>query len=253
MKAAAVALVAVLTACRGSSSATSGSSRPQGAVRVFAAASLTGPFREMAEAFEAENPAVNVDFNFAASSALARQVVAGAPADVVVTADERTMQTVIDNGDALGPKTLARNRLTIVVEKGNPEGVSGLRDLARPNLVVVLCAPEVPCGRLADAALQMAGVHLRPASREQHVKAVTAKVVLGEADAGIVYVTDARAEGDKVGTVAIDSAADHRLEAVYVIATARHADNPAAALAWVDFAVSAEGQAVLARHGFLPP
>ncbi len=221
-------------------------------MRVFAASSLTDGFGAMAEAFEAAHPGLRVTFSFAASSALAQQVAAGAPADVVATADEVTMRTLTDNGEAIDPRTVARNRLTILVGRGNPRRITGLADLARPNTVVVLCAPEVPCGRLTRAALHAAGVNVEPESHEENVRAVAAKVVLGEADAGIVYATDARAVGDDAEPVEVDIAARPELEAVYAIAVTRKAENPAGARAWVDFVLSAEGQAVLGRMGFLP-
>jgi molybdate transport system substrate-binding protein len=254
MRKVAAALLAVLAGCGGTGSEiTSGPGRsPEGTVRVFAATSLTGAFTEMKEPFEAENPRLTVDFNFAASSALVRQVEAGAAADVVVTADAATMQSLVDLGDVAETAVVARNRLIMVVERGNPHGIGELADLARAGLVVVLCAPEVPCGRLAADALRTAGVRVRPASLEENVGAVAAKVLLGEADAGIVYVTEARAKAEQLDAVAIDRAADPSLEAVYPEAVTRGAENAPGARAWVDFTLSGEGQAILARHGFLP-
>lgn len=250
-----LALLAVLVACSsGGKPATAPAARsdPEGTVRVFAASSLTDGFRAMAEPFEDAHRDLHVTFSFAASSAIVQQVAAGAPADVVATADEVTMRALTDHGDAISPRAMARNRLTILVGKGNPLRITGLADLARPDVVVVLCAPEVPCGRLTRAALDAAGVEVEPASREENVRAVAAKVVLGEADAGIVYTTDVQALGEDAESVEIDVAARPGLEAVYSIAVTREAENPSGAQAWVDFVLSDEGQGVLARMGFLP-
>lgn len=223
-----------------------------GSVRVFTAASLTDAFTEMGKAFEAEHPNVEIRFNFAASSALAQQLNEGGPADVFVAADEANMKKVTDAGNAADPTTIARNRVAILVEKGNPKGITGLADLADPEVIVVLCAPEVPCGRFGAAALAKAGVSAKPSSLEENVKAVVSKVTLGEADAGIVYATDVKAVGDAAEGVAIDIAGDPALEATYPIAVTKASSNPKAAAAWVEYVVSDEGRATLAEFGFLP-
>jgi molybdate transport system substrate-binding protein len=207
----------------------------------------------MSKAFEARHRAVKVTFNFAGSSALAQQINQGAPADVFVSADETNMKKVTDAGNAANPKTVARNRLAILVEKGNPKAIAGLADLAKPGVVFVLCAAEVPCGKFGAAALAKAGVTAKPASLEENVKAVVSKVTLGEADAGIVYVTDVQAAGDKAQGVDIDIAADPALEAVYPIAVTTSSTNRAAAQAWIDYVLSAEGQKTLGTFGFLSP
>jgi molybdate transport system substrate-binding protein len=144
---------------------------------------------------------------------------------------------------------IARNRLAILVEKGNPKAVDGLPDLSKPDIVTVLCAPEVPCGRFGAAALAAAGVTAKPASLEENVKAVVSKVVLGEADAGIVYATDVQAAGTQADGIAIDGAP----EAVYPIAVTTAATNRDAAEAWIALVRSKEGRAVLAARGFLEP
>lgn len=233
--------------------AAAGCNRDRGAVvDVFAAASLTDALSEVATAFEAAEPGVSVDLTFGGSATLARQIALGAPADVFVPADEATMADVVGSGHAAGPAVVARNRLAIVVAAGNPEGVERLADLARPGLAVVLCAPEVPCGRLAAAALERAGVVVPAVSQEQDVKAVLSRVALGEADAGIVYTTDLRSAGDRVGGVAVDAAlaADPALEAVYPMAVTTGADPRPAAQAFVDFTRSPAGQRILADAGF---
>jgi molybdate transport system substrate-binding protein len=226
-----------------------------GVVNVFAAASLTEVFTELGEAFEADHPGVEITFNFAGSSALAEQVNQGAPADVLVTADESTMKKVVDAGNAAGPATLARNRLAILVEKGNPTGITRLADLARPGVTFVLCVPEVPCGKFGAAALERARVTTEPASLEENVKAVVARVTLGEADAGIVYVTDVKAAGDRATgiDIDIDLAADPSLEAVYQAAITAQVGNERLAEAWIEFVLSDEGQSALSSYGFLAP
>lgn len=224
-----------------------------GTVDVFAASSLTEAFTEMGKAFEADHPNVKITFNFAASSALAEQINQGGPADVLVTADASNMKKVTDTGGAADPKTIARNRLAILVETNNPKGITSLADLGTPGVVFVICAPEVPCGKFGAAALQKAGVTAKPASLEENVKAVVSKVTLGEADAGIVYVTDVKAAGNKAQGVDIDIASDQTLEAVYPIAATKAGASNDAAKAWIDYVIGDRGQAVLAKYGFLAP
>jgi len=247
--AALAAAIGVVGACGGAG--TGG----RAALDVFAAASLTEALTALAPSFEAVHPGVEVRFTFGSSSALARQVADGAPADVLATADEATMAPLIADGRVHDPAIVARNRLTIAVVPGNPLGVAGLADLARPGLTVVLCAPEAPCGRLARAALGAAGITVRPASSEENVKAVLSRVTLGEADAGVVYVTDLRAVGGRAEAVAIDAAvaADPALQAVYPMAEVAGADQATAARAFVAFSRSAAGQRSFGAAGFLPP
>lgn len=237
-------------------STTQGSANVHGEVRVLAAASLTEVFTTLAKAFEAAHPGTTVTPSFGGSSALAEQIRQGAPADVFASADDATMQPLEQAGLVEAPTVIARNRLTLVVEKGNPKGIGALADLARPGTVFVLCAPAVPCGRLGAAALQRAGVTARPASLEDNVKSVTNKVALGEADAGIVYVTDvaaARAAGGKVDAVAIAGADDPALAAVYPMAVVKGAVNSAGARAWLSFVAGPDGQRALRSAGFLAP
>jgi molybdate transport system substrate-binding protein len=221
-----------------------------GTLTVLAASSLTESFGEIGRRFEAEHPGLTVSFNFGASSGLSRQLVEGAPGDVLATADEASMQRAVDAHAARPPAVFARNRLEIATRPGNPEAVAGLADLARPGLVVVLCAPEVPCGTLARAALDKAGVRVTPASSEENVKAVLAKVTLGEADAGIVYVTDVVAAGAAVTGVPVPDA--QNVVASCSLAVATTAANPSAARAWLDYVVSPVGREVLSRFGFTP-
>lgn len=173
----------------------------------------------------------------------------GAPADVFASADQANMQKVVDAGSVSSTAVFASNRLQIVVGPGNPKGIRSLADLARPGLVVVLCAPAVPCGAYGAQALGRAGVTVHPASQEQDVKAVVSKVQLGEADAGIVYQTDVRAAGAAVQGV--DIPADQNVPVEYPIAVLKRAD-PAAAR-FVDFVRSPAGQRILGGFGFGPP
>lgn len=253
-RAAAAAAVALLAgACGRDAAPTARTGGVAGTVRVFAAASLTEAFTALGRTFEADHPGVRVRFNFAASSALARQIIGGAAADVFASADEKTMQQVVDAGEADDPEPFARNRLAILVERGNPKRIRGLADTTRPGVVLVLCAPEVPCGAYAAAAYRKAGLTPNPASLEDNVKGVVTKVTLGEADAGIVYATDAAAAGRRADSVPVENAADPDLEAVYPVAVLRGAANRPAAAAWAAFLRSPGGRAALARFGFLPP
>lgn len=217
-------------------------------VRVFAAASLTASFTELGELFEAEYPGTRVALNFAASSALAAQIEQGADADVFASADEVNMRRVERNVEDVS--TLALNRLAIAVEDGNPKGIQDPSDLTDPGLLVVLCASQVPCGAFADVALTKAGVAVDVVSREEHVKAVLTKVELGEADAGVVYVTDVRASSNVEG---IDIPDQHNVTAIYPIAVLADAPNPDGAAAFVELVTSARGARVLSEHGFEIP
>jgi molybdate transport system substrate-binding protein len=223
-----------------------------GTVGVFAAASLTAAFGDLARAFEASHPAARVQANFAASSTLVQQIEQGAPADVFASANEEQIRRLMEGGMLAGaPVRFARNLLAIAVEKGNPHRIRALADLAEPGLVVVLAAPAVPAGQYALEAFARAGVEPPAGSRELDVKGVLSRVALGEADAGVVYVTDVRTAGDTVTGVTIPDA--ENVVAHYPIAAVRAAPNPAGARAFVAFVLSPDARAVLVRHGFLPP
>lgn len=212
---------------------------------VFAAASLTETFTRLGSDFEARNDGVRVVFNFAGSSTLARQINAGAPADVFASADPATMKLVTDAGNATDPAVFARNELVIAVAKGNPHAVAGLADLARPELKVALCARQVPCGAAASRALAAAGVTVTPVTLEQGVKAALTKVRLGEVDAALVYRTDVGSAPDVDGVEFPESVA-----AVndYQIAVCLHGGDTARA--FVAFVRSEHGREVLAEAGF---
>jgi molybdate transport system substrate-binding protein len=221
-------------------------------VTVFAAASLTEAFRTLGRDFEAAHAGAKVEFNFASSSTLARQIVEGAPADVFVSADEENMQKATAAGEVAGtPQVFARNRLAIIVTRGNPRHVTGLADLGRPGLTIALAAPAVPVGRYAAEAFAKAGVPVPAGSNEADVKAVVTRVSMGEADAGVVYTTDVAAGGDRIEAVSIPDA--HNVLARYPIAATKHAPNEAGARAFVAHVLSPAGRRVLTAAGFLAP
>jgi len=218
-------------------------------LRVFAAASLTEAFREI-NTFDWCGQEPRAELYLAGSSTLVAQIEQGARADVIATADRATIQRLVDAGRVAAPQRFARGELVIAVEPGNPKQVRGLADLARDDLIVVLAAPEVPAGRLAREALAAAGVAARPRSLEPSVRGVVGKLLLGEADAGIVYRSDAVAAGGRIAALAIPEAAARRAE--YWIATVRDGARPESARAFVDAVLSPRGQSVLARLGFAP-
>lgn len=223
-----------------------------GELTIFAAASLSGAFDELATRFEELNPALEVNpISYDGSSVLATQLIEGAAADVFASADEKNMAKVTDVDLATNAEAFATNTLQIAVAPGNPKGIESLADLTTPGLLVVVCAPEVPCGSAAQTLLGDDGVALTPASEEQNVTAVLTKVKSGEADAGLVYRTDVTAAGDAVTGVDIEGA--ERATNVYPIAAMNDAPNPVAADAFVAFVLSDAGQKVLADFGFGAP
>jgi len=219
---------------------------------VFAAASLTAAFEDLAKAFEASSSGHQVELHFAGTPQLVVQLQEGAPVDVFASADEPNMQKVVATGKtAAEPRIFARNRLTIVTAPGNPKRIKGLADLGRAGLRAVLCGPEVPAGHYARDALGLAGVTVTSVSDEPNVKAVVSKVQLGEVDAGIVYVTDAKAAGAAVGAVAIPD--EHNVVAEYPVAAMTAGHGRAAGEAFVTFLFSAKGQRILESYGFQRP
>jgi molybdate transport system substrate-binding protein len=239
----------LLAACGGDDSGGGSGAGSPAEIKVFAAASLTAAFNELGPQFTAANGGTKVTFNFAGSQALATQIQQGAPADVFASADVPNMDKVKDL--VATPQNFAGNLLQIVVEQGNPTGITGLDDLAGKDVKVVLAAEEVPAGKYARQVLDQAGVSVQPVSLEDNVKAVVTKVSLGEADAGIVYVTDVAAGGDKVEGVDIPK--EQNVVATYPIATVKASNAQDQAQAFVDLVRSAEGQQVLNKYGFLPP
>jgi molybdate transport system substrate-binding protein len=223
-----------------------------GDIVVFAASSLTEAFTEIGEAFKVDNPDASVVFTFAGSGDLVTQIGEGAPADVFASADDGNMTKLADAGEAAGdPLSIAKNTMEIIVEKGNPKAIAGVADLAKPDLLVVLCADTVPCGKSAAAVLANAAVTLTPVSLEDKVKGVVTKVTAGEADAGIVYVSDVNAAGDSAEGVEIP--ADINVINNYPMVVTKESTNTAGAQAFIDYVASDAGQAILAKFGFLAP
>lgn len=220
-------------------------------VTVFAAASLTDVFEQVAAAFEEANPGATVELSFGPSSGLVTQITEGAPADVVATAATSNMDDLVAADAVAGePTDFATNLLELAVPAGNPGGVEGLTDLADESLVVGLCHEEVPCGRFAREALAAAGVEPSIDTDEEDVRALLTKVEAGEVDVGVVYRTDVRAAGDAVEGVVVPD--DENVVATYPIATVADAANPDGAAAFIAFVLSDEGRAALAEAGFGP-
>lgn len=219
-------------------------------VLVFAAASLTASFEALAKAFEAANPDCAVQLSFGGSQQLALQIQQGARADLFASADLANLQKVVDLGAAAGaPRTFARNGLAIAVGAGNPKGIASLADLARGDLRVALCGEEVPVGKYARAALAKAGVAVKSVSDEANVKALVAKVRLGEIDAAIVYRTDVVG----AGLEAVAVAKEHDVVAEYPLAVLKGGVQQADGEAFAAFVLGERGRAILAQHGFGVP
>jgi molybdate transport system substrate-binding protein len=223
-----------------------------GNITVFAAASLTGAFTEIGKGFSQAYPGASAKFDFDASSALVQQIGQGAPADVFASADTTNMDKLTKPGlNGSAPVIFATNLLAIIVPEGNPKGISGVSDLSKPGLKVVLCQPQVPCGKYANEILTKANVKVSPVSLEENVKGVVTKVTSGEADAGIVYVTDVTAAGPSAQAVAIP--ADLNVVADYPIATVKASKNQPTDAAFIAYVLSAPGQSILAKYGFMKP
>jgi molybdate transport system substrate-binding protein len=220
---------------------------------VFAAASLKDSFTEIGKKFEADNPGVTVRFNFAGSSDLVAQIQQGAPADVFASADTKTMDQARAAGVLDGSAhEFASNTLEIATPPGNPAHIDSLADLADPDAKAVLCAPEVPCGAAAAAVEKVAGVTIKPVSEEQSVTDVLGKVISGEADAGLVYVTDVNGAGASVHGVTF--AASAKIVNTYPIAALKHRRaEDGLAEEFIDYVTGAKGQAALAAAGFGKP
>ena len=244
-----------LASCGGGtaqSSTSSATAPPSGTITVFAASSLTDAFRRVGDELTGRYPGAHVIFNYGSSSTLATQIINGAPADVFASADDASMKKVADAALVQGSASVfAGNRLQIAVAPGNPKAIASLADLARRDLVVVLAAPSVPAGRYALDALGKAGVALVPASQELDVRAVLNKVALGEADAGIVYVTDVMSAAGRVAGVDIPE--QHQVVARYPVATLRDSRKGPLSSLFVAFLLGPDGQRVLASFGFTRP
>lgn len=227
-------------------------SGPTGEIIVFAAASLNGPFTELAADFEAQHPGTEIKLNFAGSSDLVTQITAGAPADVFASADGRNMTKLTDEELVAGtPRDFATNTLQIAVPPNNPAAISSLADLTKPELKVVICAPQVPCGAATKTIEEAANLMLTPVSEESSVTDVLGKVRSGEADAGLVYVTDVLAAGDQVKGIKFpeSSAAVNS----YPIATVGTSSNQELADEFIASVTGPEGQKILSAAGFGTP
>jgi molybdate transport system substrate-binding protein len=221
-------------------------------VTVFAASSLSGALEEAKREFAKVHPGMEIKLNLGGSSTLVAQLRNGAPADLFASADEPTMDKAVDAGLTDGSvRHFAGNTLSLLVDKGNPKKIRGLGDLNRENLTVSLCGPQVPAGRYARQALERAGVPVPSGGEELDVKQVVSRVTLGEADAGIVYATDAKAVADKAEAVAI--AEDQNVVARYPASVLNTGDNAAGAKLFLDFLLSPDGKQILKKHGFREP
>lgn len=216
---------------------------------VLAASSLTDAFTDLEATYESSHPDIDVALSFDSSSTLAAQVVAGAPADVIATADETTMAVVADQDLLAGPPVeFARNTLVLVTPSDNPAGFAGVRDLERSDVQLAVCVPEAPCGQATARLLELDGIEASPVTFEDNVRSVLTKVRIGQVDAGIVYVSDAQAAGDAVTTISIPNSSQVvNVDPIGVIAGS---DNPDAAQDWVDLVLSDAGQQTLASYGF---
>ena len=258
---AALSLITLSSCSGGSESASSSSSTASSAaatasatpveLNVFAAASLNKAFPEIADTVLKESdPNIKVTFNFQGSSTLVDQMKEGAPADVFASADQKNMTKASDAKLVDRPKPFASNVLTLIVPKGNPAKITGL-DSSLDGKKLVVCAQGVPCGNATKQLAEKLGVTLNPVSEEQKVTDVRAKVESGEADAGLVYATDAKAAGDKVETIEVARA--NEVVNSYPIALTVSTKNKEAAQKFIDAVLSDKGQAVLKKYGFSEP
>ena len=243
-------LALALSAC--GSLDTDGEPDGSGPLVIVAAASLHAAFDDLADAFTERFPQYRVaPIEYDGSQALAVRLLDGAEVDVVAFADEMSLRPVTDAGIVEGHTIFATNTLRIAVPPGNPRSITTLQDLADPDLAVVLCAPDVPCGAASEALLDAAGVHVRPVSQETNVTSVLNRVAWGEADAGLVYATDVAASAGRVDGVTPPNA--DTVVNRYPIAVASAAPSAASAHAFVEFVMSRRGRAILAAHGFGAP
>lgn len=247
-----VALIGVLIGGCASPQTSSGESENGRRIIVFAAASLRQAFSEIGRQFESGNPGAGVEFSFAGSADLLTQLSQGAFADVFAPADAATMGRAERDGLIAGdPVTFASNTLTIAVAPGNPQRITSLADLTRPGLAVVICAPQVPCGSAAAKVQQATGVRLDPVSEENQVSDVAQKVITGQADAGLVYVTDVLSSGGKLTGVPFPEAAS--AVNAYPIAVLRQSANAGLSRRFLEFVVGARGREILRTAGFTTP
>jgi molybdate transport system substrate-binding protein len=231
---------------------TSAAGTASGTLTVLAAASLTETFNALGRRFESAHPGTTVRFSYGGSSQLAAQIVQGSPADVFAAASATTMKTVTDAKlTAAAPTTFARNVLEIATPPGNPKGIKTFADLAKPGVKVVVCAPAVPCGAAEQTVEKATGTKLSPVSQETDVKSVLTKVETGNADAGLVYVTDVKSAGDKVVGVQFPEAS--KATTTYPIAVLKDAPQAALAQQFTALVTGPEGRQALQQAGFGAP
>ena len=226
-----------------------GAGKATGKVTVLAAASLQKAFEEIEKTVEKDNPGLDVTFDFQGSQDLVASLVGGDSADVLATANNSTMKTAADQKLVGSQTEFATNVLTLIVPKGNPKKITGL-DSSLDGANLVICAPEVPCGEATQKLSSALGVTLNPVSEEQKVTDVRGKVESGEADAGIVYTTDAAAAKDKADKIDIP---DGGVVNHYPIAQTASPENAAGAKVFIDAVTGKTGQEVLAKYGFGKP
>ena len=250
-----VVLIAACGGARGGETTITGAATGaslQGELLVSAAASLADAFAELGSVFEGAHPGVEVHLNLGSSGLLRQQVLEGAPADVFASADMANMARLMDAGETSGdPMIFARNRMEIAIPAGNPAGITGLEDFANDELLIGLCAEQVPCGAYAREVLRNAGVAPSVDSNEPDVRALLTKVEAGELDAGITYLTDVLSTGGAVEGLAIRE--DVNVMADFPISTLVGASNPEVAARFVAFVLSGQGQAILDGYGFSSP
>ena len=232
-----------------SASASGGAGKATGKVTVLAAASLQKAFEEIEKTVEKDNPGLDVTFDFQGSQDLVASLAGGDSADVLATANNSTMKTAADQKLVGSQTEFATNVLTLIVPKGNPKKITGL-DSSLEGANLVICAPEVPCGEATKKLAEAQGITLKPVSEEQKVTDVRGKVESGEADAGIVYTTDAAAAKDKADKIDIP---DGGVVNHYPIAPTAKPENPAGAQVFIDAVTGKTGQEILAKHGFGKP
>ncbi|MET1060167.1 MAG: molybdate ABC transporter substrate-binding protein [Nocardioides sp.] len=251
--AAALVLLAGVSGCGGDDSSGGDDGNGDTTLTVYAAASLTSTFEQIGEEFEKAHDGVKVEFNFAGSSDLVAQIQQGAPADVFASADTANMDKLTTPDDLIGsgPENFASNTMEIAVPPDNPAGIASLQDLTKDGVNLVICAPEVPCGSATQKVADAAGLTLEPVSEEQSVTDVLNKVTTGEADAGLVYVTDVKAAGDKVEGITFPEAAD--VVNIYPIATIADSRNAELAQDFMDLVLDDTGQSILEEAGFAKP
>jgi molybdate transport system substrate-binding protein len=247
----AAAAVTLTAGCASSGSASSKSGGLSGSITVFAASSLQEAFTTLGKQFEAAHAGTSITFNFDASSALATSITQGQQSDVFASASTKNMDTVVKAGDASEPTDFVSNTMEIATPAGNPAHITAVTDLAKKNVKVALCDPAVPCGATAQMVFEHAKITVAPSASEQDVKSTLAVVETKEVDAGMVYVTDVRAAGDKVTGVPIPDSLN--ASTTYPIATLTRSGNPVLAKAWVDYVLSSAGQKVLQNDGFSAP